>query len=122
MIALVEERRAQVGIAPLCAALGLARATFYPRRGGPPPAPAAPRERRPPRQALTAAERAGVLALLHEERFVDLSPAAVLRAAYAAHPERFPRGVPLPPPLPTAAWISKPPAVPALVVPQGAGS
>ena len=38
MIALVEERRAQVGIAPLCAALGLARATFYRRRGGPPPA------------------------------------------------------------------------------------
>src|SRR6266852_922236 len=34
--------------------------------------------------------------------------AAVLRAAYAAHPERFPRGIPLPPPLPTAAWINKP--------------
>ena len=32
MIALVEERRAQVGIGPLCAALGLARATFYRRR------------------------------------------------------------------------------------------
>jgi hypothetical protein len=29
--------------------------------------------------------------------------AEVLRAAYAAHPERFPRGVPVPPPLPTAA-------------------
>ena len=39
MIALVEERHAQVGIAPLCAALGLARATFYRRRGGPSPAP-----------------------------------------------------------------------------------
>ena len=34
--------------------------------------------------------------------------AEVLRAAYAAHPERFPRGIPLPPPLPTAAWINKP--------------
>jgi putative transposase len=34
--------------------------------------------------------------------------ATVLRAAYAAHPERFPRGIPLPPPLPTAAWINKP--------------
>ena len=42
MIALVEERRAQVGVGPLCAALGLARATFYGRRGVPPPAPAAP--------------------------------------------------------------------------------
>jgi putative transposase len=48
--------------------------------------------------------------------------AEVLRAAYHAHPERFPRGVPLPPPLPTAAWINKPPASPALVVPEKAGS
>ena len=48
MIALVEERRARVGIGPLCDALGLARATFYRRRGGPPPTPTAPRERRPP--------------------------------------------------------------------------
>jgi putative transposase len=77
MIALVEERRAQVGVAPLCDALGLARATFYRRRGGSPPVPGTPRERRAPRQALTAAEREGVLALLHEARFVDLSPAQV---------------------------------------------
>ena len=48
--------------------------------------------------------------------------AAVLRAAYQAHPERFPRGVPAPPPLPTAAWINKPPAPPALAVPEGTGS
>src|SRR6516164_2679836 len=48
--------------------------------------------------------------------------AAVLRAAYQAHPERFPRGVPVPPPLPTAAWINKPPAPPALAVPEGTGS
>ena len=33
--------------------------------------------------------------------------AAVLRAAYAVHPERFPRGVPVPLPLPPAAWINK---------------
>ena len=48
--------------------------------------------------------------------------AAVLRAAYHAHPERFPRGVPVPPPLPTAAWINKPPVAPALATPEGAGS
>ena len=66
MIALVEERRAQVGVGPLCATLGLARATFYRRRGTPPPGPGGPRERRLPRQALTPAEREGVLALLHE--------------------------------------------------------
>jgi hypothetical protein len=52
MIALVEERRAQVGIGPLCKALGLARATFYRRRGGPPPVPPDPRERRAPPAGL----------------------------------------------------------------------
>jgi hypothetical protein len=45
--------------------------------------------------------------------------AAILRAAYDAHPERFPRGVPVPPPLPTAAWINKPLTVPALAAPEG---
>ncbi len=44
--------------------------------------------------------------------------AEVLPAAYAAHPERFPRGVPVPPPLPTAARI-KLPAATALAVPVG---
>jgi hypothetical protein len=48
--------------------------------------------------------------------------AAVLRTAYGAHPERFPRGVPVPPPLPTAAWINKPLSAPALAVPDGARS
>jgi putative transposase len=77
MIALVEERRTRVGIAPLCAALGLARATFYRRRAAPPPGPTAPRARRRPRHALTAAEHEQVLALLHDARFVDLPPAQV---------------------------------------------
>jgi putative transposase len=48
--------------------------------------------------------------------------AEVLRAAYAAHPERFPRGVPVPPSLPTAAWINKPAAVTPIAVPEGVGS
>jgi putative transposase len=78
MIALVEERHARVGIAPLCRALGLARATFYRRRGGAPSADGpGPRPRRAPPQALTPADREAVLALLHEERFVDLPPAQV---------------------------------------------
>jgi putative transposase len=34
--------------------------------------------------------------------------ARVLEAAYAARPERFVRGTPTPPTLPTAAWINKP--------------
>jgi putative transposase len=77
MIALVEERCAQVGVAPLCAALGLPRATFYRRRGSPGPEAVASRERRSPRQALTAEDRAAVLTLLHAEQFVDLAPAQV---------------------------------------------
>jgi hypothetical protein len=44
--------------------------------------------------------------------------AEVLRAAYAAHPERFPHGVPVPPPLSTAAWINKP-AVQTIAVQEG---
>ncbi len=77
MIALVEERHTRVGVAPLCDALGLARATFYRRRGSPPPGPSDHRPRRPPRHALTAADREQVLAVLHDERFVDLPPAQV---------------------------------------------
>ena len=33
---------------------------------------------------------------------------ATLEAAYRAHPERFPHGPPMPPPLPTEVWINKP--------------
>jgi putative transposase len=40
--------------------------------------------------------------LVHAQR------ATVLDAAYAAHPERFVRKPPIPPQLPTAAWINKP--------------
>src|SRR5215831_1706111 len=74
MIAMVGERRAQLGVAPLCDALGLARATFYRRRVSPSPGR---QPRRPPRHTLTAADRAQVLAILHEDRFVDLPPAQV---------------------------------------------
>ncbi|WP_147448643.1 hypothetical protein [Corallococcus terminator] len=34
--------------------------------------------------------------------------AAVLAAAYAPHPERFPRGPPKPHTLPNAVWINDP--------------
>ncbi len=60
MIATVEERQAQVGIAPLCDALGLARATFYRRRGTPPAGVLGPAGAAGPRQALTPTERAGL--------------------------------------------------------------
>jgi putative transposase len=39
--------------------------------------------------------------------------ADVLDAAYAAHPERFVRKPPIPPELPTAAWINEPKEDPA---------
>src|SRR5271168_806847 len=75
-----------VGVQPACEALGLVRASFYRQRPvlGPmehddqiqsdaitaiPPTPS-------PR-ALIPAERAAILACLHEERFQDRSPAAV---------------------------------------------
>ena len=57
--------------------------------------------------------------------------AQALAAKYLAHPERFPRGLPTPPPLPVAAWINKPlsstshaqhadqPASPAAIVESG---
>ena len=63
----------RLGIAPTCAALALPRATYYRRRrpqSTPPP-------RRPSPRALSAAEHAAVLAVLHEPRFVDLAPAEV---------------------------------------------
>jgi len=37
---------------------------------------------------------------------------AVLAQAYAAHPARFVNGPPVPPALPTAAWINPPPPPP----------
>jgi putative transposase len=61
-----------VGIVAACAALGLARATFY-RRRRPATLPAPRRIHR----ALSVEERQRVLDVLHEPRFMDLSPAEV---------------------------------------------
>jgi putative transposase len=49
-------------------------------------------------------------AAVHHGRAKELHAgrARVLAAAYAATPERFVRGTPQPPTLPTAAWINKP--------------
>lgn len=50
------------------------------------------------------------LASVHSGRAegIHLERARVLQAAYAAHPERFVRHPPVPPPLPSAAWINGP--------------
>src|SRR6266404_8983224 len=69
----VREVGERLGIAPACAALGLAPATYY-RRAQPKPTPA---PRPTPPRALGPAERVAVLEVLHEPRFVDLAPAQV---------------------------------------------
>ncbi|MBS1873482.1 MAG: DDE-type integrase/transposase/recombinase, partial [Acidobacteria bacterium] len=72
-----------VGIVTACDCLGVARASFYRQRPllGPPeapaPAPALPAQRPTPALSLSPEERASVLAVLHEERFQDRSPAAI---------------------------------------------
>ncbi len=72
-----------VGVVSACDSLGVARASFYRQRPilGPPAAPAPelklPAQRPSPARSLSPTERAGVLSVLHEERFQDRSPAAV---------------------------------------------
>jgi putative transposase len=63
-----------VGARQACAALGVARATYYRSRN-----PVfGPRQRKPaPPRALPAAERRAVLTILNEPRFVDHAPAEV---------------------------------------------
>ena len=72
-----------VGVVVACDALGVARASFYRQRPvlGPPaspaPEPVLPAAQPAAARALSPAERATVLSVLHEERFQDRSPAAV---------------------------------------------
>lgn len=49
-------------------------------------------------------------ASVHEGRAAEVYVArqAVLDEAFQAHPERFPKGHPKPPPMPTPAWINRP--------------
>jgi putative transposase len=69
----VTELGPRLGIAPTCAALEVARASYY--RGLKPPVERPPRPT--PARALPAEERQGVLEVLHEPRFVDLAPAEI---------------------------------------------
>jgi putative transposase len=64
-----------VGTAPVCRALGLARATVYRRRRA--PTRTSRRERPTPARALAPSERKAVLDVLHAERFCDRSPREV---------------------------------------------
>ncbi len=71
----VEELTPVIGTRPACRALGAAPATIYRRRKPSAPRPARPRTRSA--RALSASERAAVLAELCSERVVDSSPAQV---------------------------------------------
>jgi len=72
---LTKELSVEVGLSAACHSLQVARATFY-RSQQPPPTWPVNRRRRSPR-ALSAAERAETLAVLHSQVFVDRAPAAV---------------------------------------------
>jgi putative transposase len=74
MMAMVGEHGRRVGIQPLCAALGIPRASYYRRRR-----PARPHTlgRVGSSRALSAGEREAVLQALHEPRFVDHAPAEI---------------------------------------------
>ncbi len=69
-----------IGTRAACAACGRGQASYYRRHRVSPtpprPAPIPHRDRAQPR-ALDAAERAAILAVLHEHRFLDSSPAQV---------------------------------------------
>jgi putative transposase len=67
-----EELAPQVGIAPICQALGVSRAGLYRRRR-----PRRESQRKTPARALTETERQQVLQVLHAKPFVDKAPAQV---------------------------------------------
>ncbi len=78
-MASVKEHGERVGIAWLCEALGLSRATAY--RHLHPPEPDVPCPMRPtPSHALSQEERQAVLDILHSKPFVDRPPADVVAA------------------------------------------
>jgi putative transposase len=66
-----------IGTRAACAALGRSRATYYRQHRQSPPAPRPPRQRAGQPRALSEAERAEVLDVLHDDRFVDQAPASI---------------------------------------------
>lgn len=76
MMQIIDEHACRLGVAPLCDALNIARASYY-RWKRPVLGPRRPRSS--PR-ALSAAEREQILDVLHEPRFVDRAPAEVVAA------------------------------------------
>lgn len=73
----LEDLTSTVGRARACAAVGVNRATWYRRNRLSPVPPRPERPRRPHPRALTAIERAEVVATLNSPRFADPAPAQV---------------------------------------------
>ena len=69
------ELSATVSVATACKALSLPRASFYRHQCPNPKAP--PKPRPIPARALPTEERSAVLKVLHDPRFIDLSPSEV---------------------------------------------
>jgi putative transposase len=66
-----------IGTRAACAAVGRSRATYYRYHRQSPSSPRPSRKRVPQPRALSQSERAEVLGVLHQERFVDQAPASV---------------------------------------------
>jgi putative transposase len=73
----IGELAAVIGTRAACAALGRSRATYYRRHRQSPARPRPVRARGLQPRALSEAERAEVLDVLHQERFVDQAPASI---------------------------------------------
>ncbi len=78
-MAIVTEHQATLGVAPVCQALAVPRATYY-RRQHPTAQAEGPKPTRRVPRALPPEEREQVLALLNSDRFADRPPAEVYAA------------------------------------------
>ncbi len=80
MMMVTMELAAEVGVRRACQALGVPPASYYSHQSPRSVAKPAARMRPPSPRALTTDEEQEVLAVLHDERFVDRSPAHIVAA------------------------------------------
>jgi putative transposase len=80
MMVVTMELAAKVGVRPACRALGVPPASYYRHQSPTSVTKPAARERPPSPRALSTGEEEDVLAVLHDERFVDRSPAHIVAA------------------------------------------
>jgi putative transposase len=73
----VEQLAPTMGISPVCAGLGVSRASYYRKQKSKQDLKPKPKPKVKPARSLTQAEQEQVLEVLHSERFVDQSPAEV---------------------------------------------